>query len=714
MKPMKRLFSMLLAVLLMVSILPAIYVPASAIGMSEVQSKLDTFMKSYPAGNRWTSSFDGGKECYGFGKLVIYNLFGEYSGSRYRSWLYDGTSTSGMNIVGSITNYSASNVQSLLSKAYVGDILQFNTTKQHTMVVYRVDSDGVMIYHCNWDGNCGIRLEKFSFGAWSGRNSSKLTLLRSANYVTGPGPDLDTRYPTPFKAYPISNDKIPAYDGVNGSSVGNIYGDQDFCEILEVYKNGWVKLNCPWSGYSNGRIVYTQLSVFISNTSYVPRKLTAVNKTSAYYIANGSSSPGYVYVGDTCTVVSEQGNQYCVICPWSTSTYTGNYLVWVDRSAFPCTHTWNSGSVTTQPTCTAAGVKTYTCTICGAKETESVPALGHNFGNWTKLNDTQHQRVCSRDSSHKETANHSWNSGTITKQPTCTAAGVKTYTCSVCSGTKTESIPALGHSWGSWSKLNDTQHQRVCSRDSSHKETVNHTWDSGSVTTQPTCTGTGVKTYTCTVCKGTKTESVMALGHNWGGWTMLSSTQHQRVCSRDSSHKETASHTWDNGTVSTSPTCTASGVKIYTCTVCKGTKTETVSPIGHDWGAWTNLNAAQHERVCKNDASHKEQANHTWDNGVVTKEPTATESGVKIFTCTVCKATKTEELPITAPDYEPGDINGDGTVNNKDLTRLMKYLAGEDVNVVEDALDVNGDGNVNNKDLTRLMKYLAGEDVSIS
>ena len=44
----------------------------------------------------------------------------------------------------------------------------------------------------------------------------------------------------------------------------------------------------------------------------------------------------------------------------------------------------------------------------------------------------------------------------------------------------------------------------------------------------------------------------------------------------------------------------------------------------------------------------------------------------------------------------------------------MKYLAGEDVEVVIGALDINGDGTVNNKDLTRLMKYLAGENVTIN
>ena len=60
-----------------------------------------------------------------------------------------------------------------------------------------------------------------------------------------------------------------------------------------------------------------------------------------------------------------------------------------------------------------------------------------------------------------------------------------------------------------------------------------------------------------------------------------------------------------------------------------------------------------------------------------------------------------------------GDINGDGSVNNKDLTRLMKYISGEDVDVVAVTVDTNGDGNVNNKDLTRLMKYISGEDVEI-
>ncbi len=60
-----------------------------------------------------------------------------------------------------------------------------------------------------------------------------------------------------------------------------------------------------------------------------------------------------------------------------------------------------------------------------------------------------------------------------------------------------------------------------------------------------------------------------------------------------------------------------------------------------------------------------------------------------------------------------GDINGDASVNNKDLTRLFQYLSDWDVSVEEDALDVNGDGKINNKDLTRLFQYLSDWDVEI-
>ena len=78
-----------------------------------------------------------------------------------------------------------------------------------------------------------------------------------------------------------------------------------------------------------------------------------------------------------------------------------------------------------------------------------------------------------------------------------------------------------------------------------------------------------------------------------------------------------------------------------------------------------------------------------------------------------CEECGQELIRQYMPKEIPGDISGDGKLNNKDASRLFQYLAGWDVDVDESALDVNGDGKVNNKDATRLFQYLAGWDVEI-
>ncbi len=65
----------------------------------------------------------------------------------------------------------------------------------------------------------------------------------------------------------------------------------------------------------------------------------------------------------------------------------------------------------------------------------------------------------------------------------------------------------------------------------------------------------------------------------------------------------------------------------------------------HEYGAWKRLNTTQHQRVCANDKTHVQRANHTWDKGKVTKKATQNQTGIKTYTCTVCKATRTETIP---------------------------------------------------------------------
>ena len=114
---------------------------------------------------------------------------------------------------------------------------------------------------------------------------------------------------------------------------------------------------------------------------------------------------------------------------------------------------------------------------------------------------------------------------------------------------------------------------------------------------------------------------------------------------------------WDDGKITTTPTCTKTGVKQYTCTICSETKTEEIAALGHDYSSdWTIDTAAACETVgskshhCTRCDSKKDiteipaSGKHTWNNGVITKPATIAKEGVKTYTCTVCGVTRTETI----------------------------------------------------------------------
>ena len=196
----------------------------------------------------------------------------------------------------------------------------------------------------------------------------------------------------------------------------------------------------------------------------------------------------------------------------------------------------------------------------------------------------------------------------------------------------------------------------------------NH-WDDGKITTPPTCTKTGVKQYTCTICSETKTEEIAALGHDYSSdWTIDTAAACETVgskshhCTRCDSKKDVteipaSGHSWNDGAITTEPTCTDEGVKTFTCNACGKTRTEAVAALGHNYSSdWTIDTAAVCETVgskshhCTRCDSKKDvteipaSGKHTWNNGVITKPATIAEEGVKTYTCTICGVTRTETI----------------------------------------------------------------------
>ena len=231
-------------------------------------------------------------------------------------------------------------------------------------------------------------------------------------------------------------------------------------------------------------------------------------------------------------------------------------------------HTWDGGTVTTAPTETTPGVRTFTCSGCDQTRTETIPATGAHDYQFTK-----------------------------NVAPTCTDGGYDLYTCSSCGATEKRNLT----------------------------DAAGHKWDGGTVTTAPTETTPGVRTFACTVCGQTRTEAIPATGaHDY------------------------------RFTTTVAPTCTDGGYDLYTCSGCGAT-----------------------ERRNLTDA-----AGHKWDNGTVTTAPTETTPGVRTFTCTVCGQTRTEAIPATGastctggpscPSYGLHDVAGPGYWAHKGIDYCVR------------------------------------------
>ena len=250
----------------------------------------------------------------------------------------------------------------------------------------------------------------------------------------------------------------------------------------------------------------------------------------------------------TCKETGYSGDTWCKDC--------GKKILSGQTIAKTENHSWDAGKVTTKATCTEEGEKTFTCSICGDEKTEKVSATGHQHTEIrNKKEATCKETGYSGDTWCKDcgkkilsgqaiakTEDHSWNQGEITKEPTCKEEGEKTFTCSICGNTKTEKVSTTDHQHMEIrNQKNPTCKEAGYSGDTycadcgvkifsgqTIAKTKNHNWDGGVITTEPTCTERGEKTFTCTICGNTNTKKVNATGHSYGAYKVVKEPTNKR------------------------------------------------------------------------------------------------------------------------------------------------------------------------------------------
>ena len=210
----------------------------------------------------------------------------------------------------------------------------------------------------------------------------------------------------------------------------------------------------------------------------------------------------------------------------------------------------------------------------------------HDFSSKWEYDETSHWHECmtKKHSDVADKADHTFDAGVVTTQPTEAAEGVKTLTCTVCGYQKTEPVPKLEHTFdmGKWKFDEQTHwHPATCAHTDLKKDEAEHVWNEGVITTQPTETTEGVKTYTCTVCGNTKTATIGKLDHehtfDTERWEHDAENHwHPATCAHTDEKKDLAAHKWNDGVITKPADYGVEGEKTFTCTTCKATRVESV------------------------------------------------------------------------------------------------------------------------------------------
>lgn len=369
----------------------------------------------------------------------------------------------------------------------------------------------------------------------------------------------------------------------------------------------------------------------------------------------------------TCTAEGTKAHYQCADC----NKYfdAGKQETTPDKLKIPlAAHQYGDFTVDKQPTCTENGSKSKHCSRCDAKtEVTVIPATGHTNGPVTNENNVA--ATCTKDGSYDE----------VVRCTVCKAV-IKRETKTIPAKEHTPVIDAAVAPTCTQTGLTEGKHCSVCKTVLVKQNTVpalEHQWNEGVVTREPTCTEEGVKTFTCSQCNNTKTEPIPALDHDWGEWEVKTPATEEtegkktRTCKRDSTHTETQSipklnhtHTMVHHSAVDADcgTNTPGNIEYWVCSGCKKVFSDadgrdeialaqTVLPFAHDLdtAAWS-FDESNHWHACKKCGQQFDFAAHDYDDG-------------DDETCNICNYTRVihrhvlEQVPaVPATCVSPGNI----------------------------------------------------------
>ncbi|SKA84064.1 hypothetical protein SAMN02745178_01365 [Gemmiger formicilis] len=469
-------------------------------------------------------------------------------------------------------------------------------------------------------------------------------------------------------------------------NIGNITGGSDTGGICGFYLTGNI-FNCYNVGEITGGEYIDNIAGYYIN-----------NPTNCYYLSNTDTDPAAKTAaqfadGTVLTLLKAGRND----SPWDSCQYVA-----AAKMTLPVfkgqgdthEHTWSAwtpnGDGTHSRSCACGVAETKACTITPATCTEKAKCtvcgaeygnvLGHDFTtSWTH-DDNEHWKQCSRCDEKKDVSSHTWDSGTVTTASTCTKAGEKTYTCTKCGATKTDSINATGHSWKSDWTSDATHHWHECANkncdvtDNSGK--YGYAEHSGGTAT---CTEKAV----CTHCGQSYGETDPANHTGTEQWTQTAKTHEKKWSCCGVITVQSENHKWTDGV------CSECGYvclhddtdKNHICDICGKTISEHKDADNNHICDYCNKKISDHSggtatciakavcEICGKSYGSLDPNNHTDLKHIDAKAATAAEEGnIAYWYCDDCKryfsdaAAKTEitKADTVTAKLPPQITAGDG------------------------------------------------------